>query len=132
VARFPLLRLGKLLAVYLQYVVPFHRMINEISSLAENAFLFGDEKGPWSTDLFTKVLKCKAGKALGWEMTLQQYRHFILAIKRKHIRPNGTHERMDGEDSNSDSVDNLCDQGAAHSSSIAVKRYPREMGFTST
>jgi superfamily II DNA helicase RecQ len=132
VARFPALRVGKLLAVYLQYVVPFHRMINGNWSLTENAFLFGDHKGPWQTDAFTKVLKSKAGKALGWEMTLQQYRHFILAVERKHIRPDGTRESMEGEDSDSDMVDNPWDQGAGHSSSIAVKRYAREMGFTRT
>jgi hypothetical protein len=121
-----------LLAVYLQYVVPFHRMINENSSLTENAFLFGDPKGPWQTDVFKKVLKLKAGKALGWEMTLQQYRHFSLAVERKHIRSNGTRESVEGEDSDSDTVDNPWDQGAAHSSSMAVKRYAREMGFTRT
>jgi len=107
-------------------------MINNDCMIVQNAFLFGDSEGPWKTDVFTKALKAKAGAALAWEMTLQQYRHFCLAIERKHIRPQASSTEGEGNDSDSEEVDNPWDQGAGHGTSVAVRRYAREIGFTRT
>lgn len=80
-ARFPPLRVGKLLIRYLRYVVPFIRMINDDYMVALIGFLFGDSEGPWKTDVFAKALKAKVGGALGWEMTLQQFRHLPCQLR---------------------------------------------------
>lgn len=65
-------------------------------------------------------------------MTLQQYRHFCLAIERKHIRPRTTRgvEQKDGDSDSEDGIANPWDKGAAHSTDIAMRNYARESGFT--
>jgi hypothetical protein len=107
-------------------------MINDDYMIVQNAFWFGDSSGPWKTDVFTKALKAKTGVALAWKMTLQQYRHFVLAIERKHIRPRTSSAKREGDDSDSKEVDNPWDEGAGHGTSVAVRRYAREIGFTRT
>jgi hypothetical protein len=119
---------------YLQYVVPFHRMINGNSMLAENAWLFGDARDPWKTEIFTKELKARTGKEFGWEMTLADYRHFILAIEKKIIRPKASRSEAvtDGdEDEEEDgALDSAWDHVARHGSSTALAAYARrELGF---
>jgi superfamily II DNA helicase RecQ len=123
---------AKLLSLYLQFVIPFQRLINGITSIVDNVFLFGNENGPWATDMVSKALKSRTGKALGWEMTLQQFRHFGLAIERKHIRPRTSRgvEQEEGDSDSEDGVSNPWDKGASHSSDIAIRNYARESGFT--
>jgi hypothetical protein len=124
---------AKVLSIYLQYIVPFHCMINGNSMLAENAWLFGDSRGPWETSVFTKELKARTGKEFGWEMTLADYRHFILAIEKKHVRPKpGLTETAADEDEDEDesgALDCAWDQVAGHGSSTALASYTREIGF---
>jgi superfamily II DNA helicase RecQ len=84
------------------------------------------------TEMVLKALKSRTGKALGWEMTLQQYRHFGLAIERKHIRPRtgrGTESEEDDSDSE-DGIANPWDKGASHSTDTAIRKYAVESGFT--
>ena len=109
-------------------------MINCNSMLAENAWLFGDAQGPWKTEMFTKELKSQTGKKFGWEMTLADYRHFILAIEKKIIRPKaglavgdmGGDDEDKGEDG---ALDSAWDQVAGHGSTTALAAYAREIGF---
>jgi superfamily II DNA helicase RecQ len=84
------------------------------------------------TDMVSKALKMRTGKALGWEMTLQQFRHFGLAIERKHIRPR-TSRGIESEEENSDCEDGIAnpwDKGASHSTDIAIRKYAVDSGFT--
>jgi hypothetical protein len=84
--------------------------------------------------MVSKSLKARTGKALGWEMTLQQFCHFSLAIERKHIRPRVSREN-EIEDNDSEADDEMAnprDKGAAHSTDVSIRNYARESGFTKT
>jgi hypothetical protein len=83
------------------------------------------------TDMVLKALKSRTGKALGWEMTLQQSCHFGLAIERKHIRLRMSHGIESEEDySNSeDGMANSWDKGMSHSTDAAIRKYAVESGF---
>ena len=109
-------------------------MINSNSMLAENAWLFGDAQGPWKMEIFTKELKSRTGKEFGWEMTLADYRHFILAIEKKIIRPNaflhvGDMAGADEAEEEEGALDSAWDQVAGHGSTTALAAYAREIGF---
>jgi hypothetical protein len=125
IARFPPQRVAKLIVLYLRFIIPFHRFLNGITSVVDQAFLFGNEKELWVTDMVSKALKMRTGKALGWEMTLQQFWHFGLAMERKHIRPR-TSRGLEREENDSDSDDGMAnpwDKGASHSTDIAIRKY---------
>jgi superfamily II DNA helicase RecQ len=65
-------------------------------------------------------------------MTLADYRHFILAIEKKIIRPKATLPvgGMGGEDEDEDgALDSAWDQVAGHGSTTALAAYAREIGF---
>jgi hypothetical protein len=103
-------------------------MINSNSMLAENAWLFGDAQGPWKMEIFTKELKSRTGKEFGWEMTLADYRHFILAIEKKIIRPNaslhvGDMAGADEAEEEEGALDSAWDQVAGHGSTTALAAY---------
>ena len=92
-------------------------MINP--DLMRHGFLFGDNKGPWSTDRLTKVLTRETSKRLGFRMTTQEYRHIAIAIDKKFIRQSSA--EPDEEDENEED-DDIHDLMAAHSTKLANAR----------
>ena len=71
-------------------------MIDE--SLARHGFLFADNKGPWSTERLTKVLTRETSKRLGFQMTVQEYRHIAIAIDQEFIRRSSAESDEDESD----------------------------------
>jgi superfamily II DNA helicase RecQ len=96
-------------------------------TMPRHGFLFGDNKGPWTTEQLTNALTRETGTRLGFRMTVQEYRHIATAIDRKFIRGKDAEPDEDDED---DGDDNVHDLMAAHSSKLANARYARMGGLT--
>lgn len=67
-------------------------------------------------------------------MTLADYRHFILAIEKKIIRPKaalpvGVTGGEDDEEEEDGALDSAWDQVTGHGSTTALAAYAREIGF---
>lgn len=110
--------MSQLLATYIRDIIPFRQMIN--SETPRNGFLFGDAKGPWSTDIQTKAfIRESTSSDLNFRVTTQDYRHMSIAIDRKFIR---------GEDAEiyEDEEDDVNDLMSAHSTRTANARYGRD------
>lgn len=105
--------------IYLIYINPFCFIINP--DTPRNGFLFGDEKGPWKTEMITSVLMKESQKKLGFRMTTQMYRQISIAIDRKFMRG------VDLELDNNDDIPN--DLMAAHATETAIARYGRLSGL---
>jgi hypothetical protein len=97
------------------------------ATMPRHGFLFGDNKGPWTTDQLTKALTRETGTRLGFRMTVQEYRHIATAIDRRFIRQRDAEPDDDLEE---DEDDNIHDLMAAHSSKLANARYARMGGLT--
>src|ERR1700724_2262098 len=95
--------------------------------LARHGFLFADNKGPWSTERLTKVLTRETSKRLGFQMTVQEYRHIAIAIDREFIQ--GSSAEMDEEDEDEED-DEVHDLMAAHFTKLANARYARMGGLS--
>ena len=95
--------------------------------MPRHGFLFGDNKGPWSTEQLTNALTRETGTRLGFRMTVQEYRHIATAIDRKFIRRQDAEPDDDDEEDGDDHVHDLM---AAHSSKLANARYARMGGLT--
>jgi len=96
-------------------------------SLSRHGFLFTDDKGLWSTERLTKVLTRETNKRLGFQMTVQEYRHVAIAIDREFIR--GSSAEADEEDEE-DGDDDIHDLMATHSTKLANARYARMGGLS--
>src|SRR2546421_6186942 len=87
--------------------------------LARHGFLFADNNGPWSTERLTKVLTRETSKQLGFQMTVQKYRHIAIAIDWEFIRESSAEADEGDEDEEDDDVHDLM---AAHSTKLANAR----------
>jgi superfamily II DNA helicase RecQ len=96
-------------------------------TMPRHGFLFGDNKGPWTTEQLTNALTRETGTRLGFRMTVQEYRHIATAIDRKFIRGKDAEPDDDDEEDGDDDVHDLM---AAHSSKLANARYARMGGLT--
>ena len=105
--------------IYLIYINPFCFIINPHTP--RNGFLFGDEKGPWKTEMITSILIKESQKKIGFRMTTQIYRQISIAIDRKFMRG------VDLELDNNDDIPN--DLMATHSTQTAIARYGRLSGL---
>jgi superfamily II DNA helicase RecQ len=123
IPRFLCYRLSQLLGIYLGDIMPFRFLIDELTP--RHGFLFGDRNGPWSTDRVTRAMIRETSIRLGFRMTVQEFRHIMIAIDRQFIR--GTDAEPDDDE---DDEDNVHDLMAAHSTRLAVARYARMGGLT--
>src|SRR5947207_854945 len=101
----------------------FRIMINK--ETPRDGFLFEDHNGPWTTEHLTLVMTRETSKRIGFRMTIQDYRHIVIAIDRKFIRRQ--HAEVDEEDEEEDDVH---DEMAAHSTKVAIAHYARLGGLS--
>jgi hypothetical protein len=90
--------------------------------MPRHGFLFGDEKGPWSTEIQTKAFIRESIARMGFRVTTADYRHISIAIDRKFIR--GEDAEIDEEEE-----DDCHDLMSSHSSRTANARYGRDGGL---
>lgn len=109
--------------VYLPDVIPFRFVIDK--ELSHHGFLFTNNKKPWSTDHLTKVLTQETSKQMEFRMTVQEYRHIVIAIDREFIQC----EWVDFDENDEDDHD-ICDLIAVHSSKMVNNRYAHMGGLS--
>ena len=110
--------INQLLGLYLQDIIPFRFMIDLL--LARHGFLFVNNKGLWSTEQLTKVLTREISKQLGFQMTVQKYRHITIIIDWEFICRSSA--EADEEDENEEDND-VHDLMAAHLTKLANACY---------
>lgn len=123
-ARFPPLRVGKLLVLYLKYVFPFYGQ-DEMSALLQRHLLSLRFTHPGFEDFRQYIHNSSPIPIAEQEGVFRERETFFVdhTVERGDIRPRGSSEDSDGKASDSDEMDNLWDQGAAHSTGVAIKRF---------
>lgn len=94
--------------------------------MERHSFLFGNAEGPFKTEDLTDAFIRETQKRIGFRMTNRDYRHIVIAIDRKFIRPNEIRAEEDDEE---DDDDDPSDQMATHSTRTANNIYARPQGL---
>jgi hypothetical protein len=91
--------------------------------MPQHGFLFGDEKGPWSTKIQTMAFVHESIARMGFRVTTADYHHVSIAIDWKFIRG------QDGEIEEEDEEDDCHDLMSSHNSRTANAWYGRDGGL---
>jgi superfamily II DNA helicase RecQ len=109
-------RVGKMLIIYLAYVLPFRQLLDQSTSIrASKGFIWFKRDHPWETSDLTAALTEQSGSRLNMRIRTSDYRHIAVAIDREHVR--GLTEGLDPEN------EDAHDLQASHSTTTADRVY---------